>query len=288
MSGVFDAFWRAAAYCLHPRVMLWSLLPLALAGAAVGVLGWAYWEAAVGAVRGTLERWALVTAMLQWLESVGANQLRMLMAPMIVVALSVPVVVVSTLLLVTALVTPGVVGLVARRRFPQLERRHGAAWWQGLLWSLLCTAAALLALCMSVPLWFVPPLVLVLPPLIWGWLTCRVFAFDVLAAHATPAERRSLVRSHRAALLAMGVLCGYLGAVPSLLWALSAATLIFAPLLVLVSVWLYTLIFAFAACWFAHYLLAALQRLRATPAASAVAVDAPLAAPFETLPDRAT
>jgi hypothetical protein len=185
------------------------------------------------------------------------------MAPMIVVALSVPVVVVVTLLLVTALVTPAVVRLVGKRRFPALERREGGSWWQGLLWSLLCTAAALLALLLSVPLWFVPPLVMILPPLIWGWLTYRVFAFDVLAAHAAADERRLLIRRHRLALLGMGVICGYLGALPSLLWALSAATLIFAPVLVVASVWLYTLIFAFASSWFAHYLLAALQGLRA-------------------------
>ena len=44
---------------------------------------------------------------------------------------------------------------------------------------------------------------------------------------------------------------------------MSALTLVFAPVLVLVSIWLYTLVFAFSALWFAHYLLAALQRLRA-------------------------
>ena len=274
MNKVFDAFWRAAAYCLHPRVMLWSLLPLAVAGGAVALLGWNYWETAVAAVRGALERWSLVAALLQWLESVGATQLRTLMAPMIVVALSVPVVFVLTLLLVTALVTPAVVRLVGHRRFPALQRREGGSWWQGLLWSLLCTVAALLALLLSVPLWFVPPLVLILPPLIWGWLTYRVFAFDVLAAHASADERRLLIRSHRVPLLGMGVLCGYLGALPSLLWALSAATLIFAPVLVIVSVWLYTLIFAFAAAWFTHYLLAALQRLRAaSPPANPNVID---------------
>ena len=61
----------------------------------------------------------------------------------------------------------------------------------------------------------------------------------------------------------MGVVCGYLGAAPSLLWAVSALTLVFAPVLIVVSIWLYTLVFAFSSLWFAHYLLAALQRLRA-------------------------
>ncbi len=265
MREVLDAFWRAAGYCIHPRVMLWSLLPVLLAGGAMALLGWAFWEPAVTAVRAALEQWSLVAAFLQWLESIGAAQLRTLLAPMIVVALMVPLVVIASLLLVALAMTPAVVKLVAARRFPQLQRRQGAAWWQGLLWSLACTAAALLALVGSIPLWFVPPLVLVLPPLIWGWLTYRVFAFDVLALHASAEERRIILRRRHWPLLGMGVVCGFLGAAPSLLWALSAATLIFAPMLAVLSVWLYTLVFTFAACWFAHYALADLQRLRSEP-----------------------
>ena len=42
----------------------------------------------------------------------------------------------------------------------------------------------------SLPLWLIPPLVLVVPPLIWGWLTYRVFSFDVLSLHASRDERR--------------------------------------------------------------------------------------------------
>lgn len=283
MRSVFDAFWRAAAYCLHPRLMLWSLLPVLLAGGALGLLGWLYWETTVAAVRGSLEQWELVAAFLGWLDSVGLASLRSLIAPMIIVALMVPVVVIVSLLLVALLMTPAVVNLVAARRFPQLERLRGGGWWQGLAWSLACTLAALLAIVLSVPLWFVPPVVLVLPPLIWGWLTYRVLAFDVLAQHASAAERRTLMRSRRWMLLAMGIVCGYAGAAPSLLWALSAATLIFAPVLAVLSVWLYTLIFAFAACWFAHYLLAELQQLRSV-APQAGAPSAALPAAVNALP----
>ena len=262
MSDLFDSFWRAAAYCLHPRVILWSLLPLLVAGAAVGLLGYAYWESTVAAVRHTLEQWSLVAAMLQWLESIGATQLRTLVAPLIVVALSVPVVLVLTLLLVAALATPAVVHVVSARRFPALQARRGARWWQGVMWSLVCTGAAALALVLSVPLWLVPPLVMVVPPLIWGWLTCRVLAFDVLAHHASASERRQVLRGRRWTLLGMGIVCGYLGALPSLLWAAGSAALLLAPLLVLVAICLYTMVFAFSACWFAHVCLGELQRLR--------------------------
>jgi hypothetical protein len=44
-----------------------------------------------------------------------------------------------------------------------------------------------------------------------------------------------------------------------------------------VSVWLYTLVFAFATCWFAHYTLADLQRLRAASSGPANAGDGPAA-----------
>ncbi len=281
MNAILDAFWRAAAYCLHPRVILWSLLPLAVAGGATALLGWWYWESAVAAVRASLEQWSLIAALMQWLDSIGAQMLHALVAPLIVVALAVPVIVVASLLLVATLMTPAIVKLVAVRRFPLLERKRGGGWFQSLAWSLACTLAALAALILSIPLWFVPPLVLVLPPLIWGWLTYRVFAFDVLAAHASAAERRRILHEQRWPLLAIGVVCGYLGAAPSLLWAAGAATLIFAPVLVVASVWLYTLVFAFAAAWFAHFALGALQRLRAAQAAAA---PAPVDESLEMLP----
>ena len=154
------------------------------------------------------------------------------------------------------------------------------------MWSLAWTVLALVAMVVSIPFWFVPPLVLVLPPLIWGWLTYRVLSFDVLAEHASSGERQQLMRAHRWPLLAMGVIAGYLGAAPSLLWAVSATMLIFAPLLIVAAVWIYTLVFAFSALWFAHYTLAALQALRAAqvPATEPVLVPTleglPIAAPM--------
>jgi hypothetical protein len=123
--------------------------------------------------------------------------------------------------------------LVAKRRFPLLERRHGGSFIGSLFGGLWATAVALLALLVSIPLWFVPPLVLIVPPLIWGWLTYKVMSYDVLSEHASRDERIALVRRHRTTLLGMGVLTGYLGAAPSLVWALGVLALPLAPLLVL-------------------------------------------------------
>ncbi|HWI11899.1 MAG TPA: EI24 domain-containing protein [Burkholderiaceae bacterium] len=262
MKLLFDSFWRAVAYCLHPRVIMLSLLPLVLmAGLALG-LGYFFWEPAIDAVRASFDSWAVLKTLTGWLDGVGLANLKTVLAPLVVVFLSTPLIVVLSLLLVAAFMTPAMLTLVASRRFPLLERKHGGSLVGSSFGALWATVAALLALLVSIPLWFVPPLVLIVPPLIWGWLTYRVMSYDVLAEHASADERRALVRRHRTTLLGMGVLTGYLGAAPSLVWASGALAIVFAPVLVPAAVWIYTLVFAFAALWFAHFALAALQALR--------------------------
>jgi hypothetical protein len=264
MQGLPDAFWRAVAYCLHPRVIALSLLPLLICGVLVFAFMYFFWEGAIAGVRATLESWLLIDSLLRWLDSFGLQSFRSALAAVVVLAGVLPVVILLSLLLVALLMTPAIVRLVAERRFPLLEKKHGGTLLQSAAASLGATLLALVLIVLSMPLWLIPPLVMVLPPLIWGWLTYRVFGFDVLAEHASSEERRALLREHRIPMLVMGILCGYLGAVPSLIWAVSGVTaVIFAPFVVLLAIWLYTLVFAFSTAWFTHYALAALQARRA-------------------------
>ena len=270
MKLLLDSFWRAAAYCVHPKVILLSLLPLVLmAGLALG-LGYFFWEPALDAVRGTFDSWAVLSALIGWLEGIGLGKLKSVLAPMVVVFLSTPVIVVLSLLLVAAMMTPSILSLVGQRRFPLLEKKRGGSFFGSLFGALWATIAALLALLVSIPLWFVPPLVLIIPPLIWGWLTYRLMIYDVLADHASVDERHALLKRHGRTLLGMGVVTGYLGAAPSLVWASGVLAIVFAPVLVPVAIWIYTLVFAFSALWFTHFALTALQALRAETQATEI------------------
>lgn len=266
MSLLFDSFWRAVAYCVHPRVIALSFLPLILMAVVSFGLGYFFWEGAVASVAAWLEAFDLLQMFLGWLERLGMGSLRSVFAPLLVLVMATPLIVLLCLLLVAMFMTPAMVDLVGQRRFPGLERKHGGSLLVSILWSLGSTLLAIIALVVSMPLWLVPPLVLILPPLIWGWLTYRVFAFDALAAHASGDERKTILKQHRGNLLLMGVLSGYLGAAPSLLWASGAMFIALAPLLVPVAIWIYTLVFAFASLWFSHYTLAVLQRMRAQAA----------------------
>ena len=262
MSLLLDSFWRAVAYCLHPRVIALSLVPLVVMIALAMGLGYFFWDSAVNAVFLWLESTALFAKVTDWLTEAGLRGLKNAVAPLIVVFAVTPLVVFGVLLLVALLMMPALVGLVVRRRFPDLERKAGGSFWLGLAFSLGSTLLALVAMLVSIPLWLIPPLILVLPPLIWGWLTYRVMTFDALAEHASREERRELVRRHRLWLLGMGVITGYLGAAPSVIWASGWFFVAAFPLLIPVAIWIYTLVFAFASLWFAHYCLAALSMLR--------------------------
>lgn len=286
MNLLLDSFWRAALYCLRPRVMLWSLLPLVLViGCTVG-LGYWFWDHAMDQMRLLLESSAFVNHGWAWLDSMGLGRIKTVLAPLIVIFTVTPLIVVVCLLVVALLMAPMLVRLVALRRFAALEERHGATTWHSLAWSLGSALLALIALVVSIPLWFVPPLVLVLPPLIWGWLTYRVMAFDALAVHASKDERDTILKQHRPQLLGMGVLCGYLGAAPSLVWASGAFFPPWFVFLAPLAIWIYTLVFAFSSLWFAHYCLTVLQELRGTQlaanaaaAALALGVEPPLPPP---------
>lgn len=262
MSKLLDAFWRAAMYCLHPRVIALSVLPLIIMVVISLGLGYFFWNDAVESIRSQISNYELVNTLVRWLEGLGLSSLRMVLAPALLLFLAIPVIVIVSLLFVAMLMTPAMVSLVAERRFPQLERKLGGSMLASLFWSLGSTLLAVVALVVSIPLWLIPPLILVLPPLIWGWLTYRVMSYDAMVDHASSEERRQIFKEHRMPLLAIGVLSGYLGAAPSLIWASGAMFVAMAPLLVPIAIWIYTLVFAFSSLWFTHYTLAALEQLR--------------------------
>ena len=165
MGLLFDSFWRAVAYCVHPRVMALSVLPLLLMAGLAAALHYFYWDSAVEFVRTTLQTTPWLDNVWQWLRGWGVNtDVPTLVAPLLLIVALTPIVVMLALLVIGFLMTPALVNLVATRRFASLERKKGGSFFLSLGWMLGSTALALVALLLSVPLWLIPPLVLLLPP----------------------------------------------------------------------------------------------------------------------------
>ena len=277
MSLLLDSFWRAMAYCLHKRVIVWSLLPLLAMALMAWLLGYFFWADAVLKVQSLLDGVGWLHSLWLWLQGLGLGYASEVVASIFVVLGAMPVLVVLVLLLVGLFMAPVLTQLVAEKRFAGLEKKHGGSTVASLLWSGGSTLIALLALFVTLPLWVFPPLMLVVAPLIWGWLTYRVMAFDALSEHASKDERRALFARHRMSLILMGVICGYLGAAPGVVWISGLLFLAAFWILVPIAIWIYALVFAFSALWFAHFCLAALEQMRAQTMPSATDPQVPFA-----------
>jgi hypothetical protein len=262
MNKVIDSFWRSLAYCFHPKVIMLSLLPLILMLVIVLGLGALYWELAVNQVRIWMDATSVMAWAWTWLERMGLMNLKAVVAPLVIILAVTPLVMIMVLVAVSFMMTPALVGMVSARRFPQLERKHGGSLLQSLGWTLLSVTLALMAFVLTLPLWWLPFMALVLPPLIWGWLTYRVMVYDVLAEHASKSERIELMNRFRFRLLSIGVITGMMGAAPSLIWASGALFAAAFVVLIPIAVWIYTLVFIFSSLWFAHLLIQALDELR--------------------------
>ena len=118
---------------------IFALVPLVLMVAASLGLGYLFWDAAIDAVNGTLAEWSLVAMLFEWLDRFGMSGLKSALAPLIVVFVATPVIVIVALLCVSILMTPSMLHLVAERRFSSLERKRGGSMWMGALGSLLAT-----------------------------------------------------------------------------------------------------------------------------------------------------
>ncbi len=264
MTPLFRTFFRALLSQMHPRMLLMTVLPFVLALALWGLALWQGLQPLIDQLHAWFSDYGLFRQSAEILDSLGLSSLHTLLVPLIAMWLLLPFMIVTALLLVGVLAMPSIASHVGRHYYPQLERRHGGSFGGSVWVSLSSFIVFLLAWLITLPLNLVPLFALIVQPLLWGWLTCRVMAYDALADFADKDELIAIRTSQRFPLLAIGVVTGSLGAAPGLLWLGGIMSVIFFPVLAAVAIWLYLLIFVFSGLWFQHYCLDALARLRGT------------------------
>jgi hypothetical protein len=263
MNDLLRSFGRALSSALHPRMLWLTFKPFAAATIVWGVILYLSWQWLVDTTRGWLEGWSLTTWLYHLFDWLGLSSLHAAVAPFIVIVMTIPLIVVSVLLLIATLSMPAVVRHLSARQFASLEMRRGGTWYGSIAHSVWTTLVCLVLLVVTIPLWIWPPFFALVPPLLWGWLTYRVMTYDALALHASRDERRALVKRYRLPLLLIGVASGLIGSLPTLLWVSSAWLIPLFPVVAAITIWIYALILVFTALWFAHYCLRALLRMRA-------------------------
>lgn len=264
MKGVGTAYRRALRAQFSRRMLLLSGAPLALALLLWGAVLWTGLQPLLDWLQGVFADYGLFEASGSALAAFGLDVLKVMAVPLLAIALLLPLMIASALLFMGLIAMPAIERHVGTHQYPKLERKEGGSFMGSVAINVGSTAVFAVLWLFTLPLYALPPLAWLVQAGLWAWVTSRVMSYDALAAHASPEERRELMRRHRGALLAIGFASGLAGALPGIAWMGGALlSIVLFPFLALLSLWLYVMIFLFAGLWFQYFCLQALEELRA-------------------------
>lgn len=239
-AGVFQAFRRAAVSQCHPSMLFAVLLPFLIALVSAFLLLWWFWTPLTDWLRDAAAQWTVVNRVDEWLVAVGLFSLKIYLVPLIAAAMLLPVSGILGLAIAAIFVMPLVLRHIAQRDYadvaPQGRFATPISVWNALWVSLAFGLGWLLTL----PLWLVPPMAVLLSTFWWAFAFSRMMRIDAIVEHASPDERRILLRRNNAGFWLIGLICALINLLPPA-W-------IFLPV--------------FSALVFAHYGLESLRRLR--------------------------
>ncbi|OZI26655.1 hypothetical protein CAL26_04865 [Bordetella genomosp. 9] len=240
MTGVWQAFRRAAVSQCHPAMLFAVLLPFLIALVGAMLLLWFCWTPLTDWLRDEASRWSVVNNVDEWLVTVGLFSLKVYLVPVVAAAILLPVSGILGLAIAAIFVMPLVLRHVGQREYAAVGKqgKFGTAVsvWNALWVSLAFALGWLLTL----PLWLVPPMAVLLSVFWWAFAFSRMMRIDAIVEHASPEERRILLRRNNVGFWVVGLICSLINLLPPA-W-------VFLPV--------------FSALVFAHYGLDALQRLR--------------------------
>ncbi len=258
------AYGRALRSQFSGRMLMLSIVPLLLSLALWGGLLYAGLQPLYDWLHATFRDYGLFETSGSILAMLGLGFLKTLVVPLVAMLVLLPLMIVTSLLFIGVGAMPAIARHVSRVQFPNLERREGGSFLGSLGVNLSGIVVFALLWILTLPLYALAPLALVVQAVLWGWLTARVMSYDALSIHASVEERHAIVRGRRRQLLMIGIVSGLLGALPGLVWVGGALlSVVLFPVLAVLSIWLYLIIFIFTGLWFQYYCLQALADLRA-------------------------
>jgi hypothetical protein len=152
--------------------------------------------------------------MMEWDAASIGGGLAAVAGTMLLLALVVPAVWMTALVIFALIAMPWTVSLIGRRDYPGLERLAGGNW-LGSLWNAVVAVGVFAVLWVfTLPLWLLGGLGVLLGIALTGWVTQRLLRYDALALHASAAERRLIIERAGTRLWLLGIVITLLALVP--------------------------------------------------------------------------
>ena len=212
MKSVISALIEAFKTLFHPRMLshlLWPMLAATVLWVGAAMIFWGSWVASLTSL-------VQDTSLEQWMQHGFFAVASHYLISIILVLLLLPAIYVTALVITAVFTMPMMVGHVALKNYPELERKQGGT----AVGSVKNAAVAIIVYCvgwlLSLPLWLFSPFAVVLPIILMAYLNQRLFRYDALAEHASREEYEQIVERSGKKLYLLGALVGLLQFVPVL------------------------------------------------------------------------
>lgn len=238
MNSVVSALVEALKTLFQPKMLalvLWPMLVAGIVWVGVAVYFWGSWVADLTAM-------IQATPLEQWVAQGSLAIVSHYLITIILVLLLLPAIYVTALVITAIFVMPMMVNYIARKYYPELERKQGGSGAGSIVNSIIAIGVYAIGWVLSLPLWLFSPLAMVLPIILMAYLNQRLFRYDSLAEHASREEFEQIIECATPKLYLLGAAVGLLQFVPLLN--------LFAPVYIGLA--------------FIHLCLADLQQLRQT------------------------
>lgn len=180
------------------------------------ILALLIWIVLAFAFLGVVIDWLALQPPLSWLSGWGVAWLAHLLAAIGGWVVILAAAYLTAVVIAATVILPLLLRLLARSDYRDVAPLGRDSFIASTVNSLVAVVGYLGGWLVTLPLWLIPGAALVLPIMLLAWLNRRTFAFDALAAHATPAEWQEIKRRHGGSFYLLGLILAFAAHVPLL------------------------------------------------------------------------
>ncbi len=209
MSHIFHAITLATRDLLRFKIVWIMIWPILAASSIWFFIGWLFWDFFSEFIFLGFDELGVK----DWLENQAPGWLAYSLQWLIHIIFFIPLVIITTLLITAIFSMPALINHVAKRRYPGLKRESGSTILGSLKNALYAIFMYVLIWVFTLPLWAFG-IGIIVPFIAAAFLNQQLFRYDALSEHASHAEIKQLLATHRFPLWMLGLLTGFIQYIP--------------------------------------------------------------------------
>lgn len=213
-ARVSQAFWRAARSQLHPSMIFALFLPVIVTIILFSILLWFGFTPLNEWLIAQFDQSALSTYADPWVGVAGLLWLKSWLIPFIALFMLLPLAGIAGLAVTAVWIMPWVLSHLSARNYPDVQALGRHATFLSVWNAIWVSVVFLVGWLITLPLWFIPPLGLILSVFWWTFAFTKMMRIDALVDHASPTERKTILHQRSKGFWIIGLICALVNLFP--------------------------------------------------------------------------